>query len=265
MKVRRSRLAVLAATALTVLAGGLGIATAQAADPGVPVDYKVTNQWAGGFGADVTVTNLGDAVTGWTLGWTLAAGQGVTQAGTPPSRSAGTAVTATNVSYNGAVGPGAVRQLRLQRHPDRQQPGAGVVHVQRHHLYRLTGSDHHRAVADAVHRPEHARHTTPCTGTDHAADHPAHVAGTRAGQGLDGRRLHHGTPSACPVGWGSQFAPVLQQRRHRAEQRRRRAQHPDLAVRGQRHLHQELGRRVRAQLDRLQRAVDGDARTPPPG
>ncbi|MFG1838978.1 cellulose binding domain-containing protein [Micromonospora sp. NPDC049175] len=107
MKVRRSRLVVLAATVLTVAASGLGIATAQAATPACGVTYRVTSQWAGGFGADVVVTNLGDAVTNWAVQWSLAPGQGVTQAWNAAVTVTGTAVTATNVSYNGTVGSGA--------------------------------------------------------------------------------------------------------------------------------------------------------------
>src|SRR3989442_889491 len=81
MKVSGRRLALLACAALAVLTGGLGIATAQAAaTPACRVDYKITSQWDTGFGADVTITNLGPAVTGWTLGWSLAQGQGITQA-----------------------------------------------------------------------------------------------------------------------------------------------------------------------------------------
>ena len=56
------------------LATGVGVAVAQpaAAAVGCRVDYTVTNQWAAGFGADVKITNLGDAVSGWTLTWSFA-------------------------------------------------------------------------------------------------------------------------------------------------------------------------------------------------
>src|SRR5690242_19236515 len=47
---------------------------------GCRVDYAVTNQWTGGFGASVTVVNLGDPLNGWNLTFTFpAAGQAVTQ------------------------------------------------------------------------------------------------------------------------------------------------------------------------------------------
>jgi hypothetical protein len=39
----------------------------------------VSSSWPGGSGANVTITNLGDAVNGWTLAWSLSAGQTLTQ------------------------------------------------------------------------------------------------------------------------------------------------------------------------------------------
>ncbi|MFE9448511.1 cellulose binding domain-containing protein [Streptomyces sp. NPDC006739] len=72
------------------------------------VTYKITNQWAGGFQADVQLTNTGSAAwSGWSLGWTFADGQKVTQAWNADSTQSGTAVTAKNVGWNGAVAPGA--------------------------------------------------------------------------------------------------------------------------------------------------------------
>ncbi|MDG9679126.1 cellulose binding domain-containing protein, partial [Micromonospora sp. DH14] len=59
--------------------------------------------WQGGFGANVTITNLGDAVTGWTLTWRYDAGQTVTQAWNATVTQSGAAVTAKNVGYNGAL------------------------------------------------------------------------------------------------------------------------------------------------------------------
>ncbi len=71
------------------------------------VAYKITNQWSGGFGADVTITNLGAPISSWTLGWTFASGQSVTQAWNATVTQSGTAVTARNASYNGAIATGA--------------------------------------------------------------------------------------------------------------------------------------------------------------
>ncbi|RSM45380.1 cellulose-binding protein, partial [Actinoplanes sp. ATCC 53533] len=76
---------------------------ADAAAAGCSVNYAVSSQWQGGFGADVTITNLGDPLTGWTLTWSYSAGQTVTQAWNTTLTQSGAAVTAKNVSYNGAV------------------------------------------------------------------------------------------------------------------------------------------------------------------
>ncbi|GAB3862477.1 rhamnogalacturonan lyase [Micromonospora andamanensis] len=94
-----------AATATTVAAAGvLTTLTASAATAGCRVDYRVTNQWTGGFGADITVTNLGDPVNGWTLTWSYAAGQQVTQAWNATVTQSGAQVSARNVDYNAAIG-----------------------------------------------------------------------------------------------------------------------------------------------------------------
>jgi rhamnogalacturonan endolyase len=100
------RAALLAATTATavVAAGVLTTLTASAAAAGCRVDYRVTNQWTGGFGADISVTNLGDPVNGWTLTWTWAAGQQVTQAWNTTVTQSGAQVSARNVDYNAAIG-----------------------------------------------------------------------------------------------------------------------------------------------------------------
>ncbi|MEV0231789.1 cellulose binding domain-containing protein, partial [Nonomuraea sp. NPDC050786] len=82
----------------------------QQAPSGTPgacaVTYKITNQWDGGFGADVTVTNLGDTLNGWTLTWAFGAGQSVTQAWNATVAQTGTGVTAQNVDHNRTVPAG---------------------------------------------------------------------------------------------------------------------------------------------------------------
>ncbi|GAB3837943.1 hypothetical protein GCM10029963_03450 [Micromonospora andamanensis] len=67
------------------------------------MNYAVSSQWQGGFGANVTITNLGDPVTSWTLTWSFGAGQTVTQAWNTTLTQSGAAVTARNVSYNGSI------------------------------------------------------------------------------------------------------------------------------------------------------------------
>ena len=76
---------------------------AGAASAGCSVNYAVSSQWQGGFGANVSITNLGDPLTSWALTWSYSAGQTVTQAWNTTLTQSGSAVTAKNVSYNGAV------------------------------------------------------------------------------------------------------------------------------------------------------------------
>src|SRR3954451_8836679 len=76
---------------------------AGAAWAGCSVNYAVSSQWTGGFGANVSITNLGDPLTSWTLTWSFGAGQTVTQAWNTSLTQSGSAVTAKNMSYNGAV------------------------------------------------------------------------------------------------------------------------------------------------------------------
>ncbi|MFE2615347.1 cellulose binding domain-containing protein [Micromonospora chalcea] len=103
----RRRLALIAAaSAVTLSAGALTTMTAAAAAAACRVDYRITNQWSGGFGADVTVTNLGDPVNGWTLGWSFAAGQQVVQAWNATVSQSGAQVSARDAGYNAAIGTG---------------------------------------------------------------------------------------------------------------------------------------------------------------
>nr|WP_239087695.1 cellulase family glycosylhydrolase [Actinoplanes digitatis] len=91
------------------LLGGLfvGAATGAAAAAGCRVAYAVQSQWSGGFTANVTVTNLGDPINGWRLGWTFPSGQTVTQAWSATVTASGSQVTAVNVGYNAAIATNA--------------------------------------------------------------------------------------------------------------------------------------------------------------
>ncbi|MEU8184577.1 cellulase family glycosylhydrolase [Micromonospora sp. NPDC049044] len=97
---------VVGAVVTLVLAGLMVAGNAQAA-AGCQVAYTVPSQWQGGFTADVKVTNLGDAVNGWSLTWTFPSGQRVTQAWNATVTSSGNQVTAKNVSYNAAIATNA--------------------------------------------------------------------------------------------------------------------------------------------------------------
>jgi hypothetical protein len=93
-----------------VLAGAVGgvaaTATSAQAATGCRVDYAITNSWSGGFGAAVTVTNLGDPIAGWQLSWSYPAGQTVTQLWNGVVQQSGAQVTVTNASYNAAIPTG---------------------------------------------------------------------------------------------------------------------------------------------------------------
>ncbi|MFJ6527093.1 cellulose binding domain-containing protein [Streptomyces longwoodensis] len=72
------------------------------------VTYKVTNQWSGGFQADVQLTNSGSSAwTGWSLGWTFADGQKVSQVWNAEHTQTGAAVTVKNVGWNAGVAAGS--------------------------------------------------------------------------------------------------------------------------------------------------------------
>jgi endoglucanase len=107
--VRRAHLRVgVAASALAaLLVAGTVVAAGVQAAAGCRVAYAVTAQWPGGFTANVTVTNLGDQINGWSLVWTFPSGQQVTQAWNATISSAGAQATAVNASYNPVIATNA--------------------------------------------------------------------------------------------------------------------------------------------------------------
>nr|MDT0662974.1 cellulose binding domain-containing protein [Micromonospora sp. DSM 115978] len=108
MRISRHRTALLAAgTGVLVAGAGVCFATVASAAAGCRVDYQIASQWQGGFGANVTVTNLGDPLTSWSVTWTYTAGQTITQAWNTTVNQSGSNVTATNVSYNGNLATNA--------------------------------------------------------------------------------------------------------------------------------------------------------------
>jgi len=74
---------------------------------GCVATYKIMNQWQGGFQADVTVTAGTSAISGWTVNWTFANGQTVTQSWGAGITSSGAAITGKNVGCNGTIAAGA--------------------------------------------------------------------------------------------------------------------------------------------------------------
>jgi endo-1,4-beta-xylanase len=68
--------------------------------------YTPVNSWPGGFQAGITVTAGSSAISSWTLKWTLASGQTITQLWNGALTTSGTSVTVTNLSYNGSIAAG---------------------------------------------------------------------------------------------------------------------------------------------------------------
>jgi xyloglucan-specific exo-beta-1,4-glucanase len=70
------------------------------------VTYSVTNQWPGGFQGDVLITNTGTAaINGWTLTWTYANGQVISQLWNGSYTQTGAAVTVKDAGFNGTIAP----------------------------------------------------------------------------------------------------------------------------------------------------------------
>ncbi|MFK0112181.1 glycoside hydrolase family 6 protein [Streptomyces sp. NPDC091217] len=107
----RTRTAVLAALALVAGVSGPAVAVApssQAAISAIPctVDYKIQNDWGSGFTAAVTVTNNSAAKSSWSVKWSYAGNQTVSSYWNTKLTQSGTAVTANNETYNGALATG---------------------------------------------------------------------------------------------------------------------------------------------------------------
>ncbi|MFJ8805793.1 glycoside hydrolase family 6 protein [Streptomyces sp. NPDC102490] len=114
----RTRTAMLAALTLVAGASGTALAahsaSAGAAAAACTVDYKVQNDWGSGFTAAVTVTNNGAATSNWSLGWSYAGSQKVTNSWNAKVSQSGAAVTAANESYNGTLSTGGSASFGFQ-------------------------------------------------------------------------------------------------------------------------------------------------------
>ncbi|MEH1130819.1 cellulase family glycosylhydrolase [Micromonospora sp. CPCC 206061] len=108
MKHRHALLA--AGAAGVLLLGGMATATlpASAAASGCSVTYTVQSQWTSGFTANVAITNLGDAMSSWTLTFDFPnASQRVTQGWNATWTQSGARVSAASMNWNGSLGTGA--------------------------------------------------------------------------------------------------------------------------------------------------------------
>ncbi|MEU8255408.1 glycoside hydrolase family 6 protein [Micromonospora inaquosa] len=103
------RRALALAGAGALVAGGLVTIPVTAAQAATQCDIAYTsNDWPGGFTANVTIKNVGDPLNGWTLGWTFPnSSQRVQQGWSATFTQSGSQVTARSMSYNGTLATGA--------------------------------------------------------------------------------------------------------------------------------------------------------------
>ena len=107
-------LAGLVALAITP-AVAVGVASASAASAGCIAISHIDSQWATGQIVSVTVTNTAStSATKWTATGTLASGQSVASAWSATVTPSGSTITAVNMSYNGALAPGASTSFGMQ-------------------------------------------------------------------------------------------------------------------------------------------------------
>src|SRR5688500_3064954 len=92
---------------LCAAGAAVGVATVAHAAVACRVAYTVTSQWQGGFQAALTVTNVGDAWSEWTLAFPFTAGQKVVQGWSATWTQPATTATAVNASWNGSVATNA--------------------------------------------------------------------------------------------------------------------------------------------------------------
>jgi cellulase/cellobiase CelA1 len=81
--------------------------TVTGTSPKCTVDYTISSQWPGGFGAAIAIVNNGStALTNWTLTWSFANGQTITELWSGIETQSGANVTVTNEPYNGSIPAG---------------------------------------------------------------------------------------------------------------------------------------------------------------
>ena len=104
--------------ACALAVAGLAAGTAVAVSPGVAqaasacqVSYTVNSDWGTGFTAAITITNNGSAITSWTLGYSYAGNQKLSQGWSGNWSQSGEAITVTNACWNGSLATGASTQI----------------------------------------------------------------------------------------------------------------------------------------------------------
>jgi cellulose 1,4-beta-cellobiosidase len=96
-----------ASPSATATASGVGGATCKAT-------YAIASSWATGFTTNVTVTAGSSAIKTWKITWTWGGNQVITNSWNATLTSSGTSVTASNLSYNGAIAAGGNTSFGFQ-------------------------------------------------------------------------------------------------------------------------------------------------------
>jgi polysaccharide lyase-like protein/cellulose binding protein with CBM2 domain len=112
----RTRIRTIAlAVTIAVAATGLAVIAAAGASAatGCQVTYRL-NQWTGGFVAYVGVSGGDAPLHGWTVTWTYGGDQRITSAWNATVTQTGSAVSATNLAYNGEVAANASTEFGVQ-------------------------------------------------------------------------------------------------------------------------------------------------------
>jgi cellulase/cellobiase CelA1 len=79
------------------------------------VSYAKQTEWAGGFVANLTISDTGSAaITNWSLTFSFPGDQRITNGWNATLAQSGTAVTATNAGYNSTISPGGSTSLGFQ-------------------------------------------------------------------------------------------------------------------------------------------------------
>ncbi|HLL65527.1 MAG TPA: cellulose binding domain-containing protein [Micromonosporaceae bacterium] len=93
----------------------IGSTAPPATPPTCRAVYKNTADWAGGFVATVTITNIGQAtVTGWTLTFAFGGDQRISSAWAATSSQTGKAVTMRNLHWNRLIPVGGSTSVGMQ-------------------------------------------------------------------------------------------------------------------------------------------------------
>jgi len=105
---RKRRVAGLLAAGLAV-AGLVGLPSSAQAAASCQVAYSKAWDNGSGFGANITITNTGDAISSWTLGFAFPGNQHVDQgwSGNWTQASGSSQVSVASLSWNGSLGTGA--------------------------------------------------------------------------------------------------------------------------------------------------------------